>query len=125
MESIEKQSSQPFLEDGSSRKWWGILGIGTGMFLFSLDIHIVNLSLPTLAQEFHTDFATIEWIPLSYLLILTVLVLSVGQLGDMWEKKPLYLGGLILFAFSFLLCGLASSIEFLIGFRVLQFDVRT
>jgi EmrB/QacA subfamily drug resistance transporter len=122
MQSIEQQSSQPLLESASDplQKWWVMLGIGIGMSLFSLDMHIVNIALPTLVRELHTNLSTVEWVSLSYLLMLTVLVLSVGQLGDMWGKKWLYFGGLILFTFSSLLCGLAPTIEYLIAFRVIQ-----
>jgi MFS family permease len=48
------------------------------------------------------------------------LVLGATRLGDMWGKKPLYQAGLIVFTLSSLLCSLAPSIEWLIGFRALQ-----
>jgi MFS family permease len=50
----------------------------------------------------------------------TVTVPVIGHLGDMYNKKYLYLGGMLLFTFSSLLCGLASSVGMLIGFRILQ-----
>lgn len=103
-----------------TRKWWGMLAVGIGVFMFGLDVHIVNLALPTLVRELHTNFATVQGVALSYLLTLSSFMLGAARLGDMWNKKWLYLGGLIIFSFSSLLCGLAPSIGFLIGFRALQ-----
>lgn len=39
-----------------------MLGIGIGLFLFGLDVFIVNLALPTLVQELHTSFTAIQWV---------------------------------------------------------------
>ncbi len=107
-------------QPSSSGKWWVMLGIGMGTFMFTLDTFIVNIALPTLTREFHASFTTIQWVSLSYLLMISVLVLSVARLGDMWSKKWLYLNGLILFTISSLLCGLAPTVSFLIAFRTLQ-----
>ena len=120
MQIIQEQSNDLTTEATTSRKWWAMLGIGIGCFTYALDFHIVNLALPTLVQSFHTSFANIEWVSLSYLLVLTVFVLFAGRLGDMWNKKWLFLGGLILFTVSSGLCGLAPTVGFLIGFRTLQ-----
>lgn len=97
-----------------------MLGIGTGMFMLSLDAFIVNVALPTLARDLHANFATVQWVRLIYLLALSVLVLGAARLGDIWSKKWLYLSGLILFTISSLLCGLAPTASFLIALRALQ-----
>ncbi len=86
----------------------------------TLDVGIINVAVPSLVQAFHTNFPTAQWTVLSYLLVSSGLVLGATRLGDMWGKKYLYLGGLMVFTFSSLLCGLAPSIELLIGFRALQ-----
>ncbi|NES24672.1 MAG: MFS transporter, partial [Symploca sp. SIO3E6] len=104
----------------SSRQWWLLFAVGLGTFLFSLDVHIVNLALPTLVEELHSDFATVEWVPLSYSLVLAILVLCVARLGDIWSKKWLYLIGLTAFTTSSLVCGTASTIHLLIAARIFQ-----
>ena len=97
-----------------------MLGIGLGVLMFTLDTSIVNIALPTLVKQLNTSFATIQWVVLSYLLIITALVLGAARLGDMFGKKRLYNIGLIVFTVSSLLCGLAPNVEFLIAFRALQ-----
>ncbi|MAT96061.1 MAG: MFS transporter [Anaerolineaceae bacterium] len=94
--------------------------VGMGIFLVTIDGTIVNVALPTLVRELNTDFATVQWVVLAYLLTLSTLLLSMGRLGDMVGKKPVYMAGFVLFTLSSLLCGLAPTVYWLIGFRVLQ-----
>ncbi|MBN1370530.1 MAG: MFS transporter [Anaerolineaceae bacterium] len=97
-----------------------IAGIALGVFMATLDTSIVNISLPTLADYFDTDFATIQWVVLAYGLVITSLMLSVARIGDMLPKKRIYQTGLIIFIISSCLCGLAPSVGWLIAFRALQ-----
>jgi EmrB/QacA subfamily drug resistance transporter len=62
----------------------------------------------------------VQWVVLAYLLTITTLMLSVGRLADMRGKKPIYTLGFIVFTFGSVLCGLAPTVQGLIGFRVLQ-----
>jgi EmrB/QacA subfamily drug resistance transporter len=101
-------------------KWWVMVGIGLGVLMYTIDTSIVNIALPTLVRDLRTDFATVQWVGLSYVLMVTSLVLGAARLGDMFGKKPLYLGGLIVFTIGSLICGWAPSIEILIGARALQ-----
>ncbi|MEC4818011.1 MAG: MFS transporter [Scytonema sp. PMC 1069.18] len=112
---MRSHSPQPLV-----RKWWVMLGICLGVLMFTIDTSIVNIALPTLVKIFSTNYVTIQWVVLSYLLVVTALVLGAARLGDMFGKKPLYLGGLIVFTLSSLLCGLAPGVYCLIGFRALQ-----
>jgi EmrB/QacA subfamily drug resistance transporter len=105
---------------GYPAKWLAMAGIGTGVLMASLDASIVNISLPTMVEVLHTRFATIQWVILSYALVLTSMVLGIARLGDMYSKKKLYFVGLILFTGGSLLCGLSPGVGWLISFRALQ-----
>ncbi|WP_242022210.1 DHA2 family efflux MFS transporter permease subunit [Microcoleus sp. FACHB-831] len=120
MTSNTTPSNAPKPSRSPNSKWLAMLGIGLGVLMFTVDTSIVNIALPTLVQTLNTTFAAIQWVVLSYLLVVTALVLGVARLGDMLGKKRLYLGGLILFTIASLLCGLAPSVGWLIGFRALQ-----
>lgn len=104
----------------SRQRWLAILGLGIGVFMATLDASIVNISLPTLVRELNTNLATIEWVILSYVLVLTSLMIGVARLGDMLDKKRLYAAGLVVFTISSLLCGLAPNVGWLIAFRAMQ-----
>lgn len=90
------------------------------VFMATLDINIVNVSLPTIVRGLNTDFATIQWVILGYVLVVTSLTLSVARLGDMRGKRRLFAFGLILFITGSLLCGIAPGVYWLIGFRMIQ-----
>jgi EmrB/QacA subfamily drug resistance transporter len=90
------------------------------IFLATIDGSIVNVALPTLVRDLNTDFATIQWVVLSYLLTMATLMLSIGRLGDMIGKKPIYTAGFVVFTVGSALCGLAQTVYWLIAFRVLQ-----
>ena len=115
-------STRPNIDrnENDSRKWWGMFGIGLGTLMFTLDTSVVNIALPTLIKAFNSNFATTELVVTSYLLVITSLLLGAARLGDIWDKKRLYLSGLTVFTIGSLLCGFSPSIYFLIGFRVVQ-----
>ena len=78
----------------------------------TIDGSIVNVALPTLEDELDTSFATVQWVVVSYLLVVTSMMLGVGRLGDMIGKKKIYMTGMVLFTSASLLCGLAPSVGF-------------
>ena len=105
---------------GPRYKWLSLAAVGLGVLMATIDISIVNVSLPTLVQAFRTDFPTIQWVILSYVLVITSTMLSMARLGDMVGKKKIYLLGLLIFILGSFLCGLSPSVYWLIGFRALQ-----
>lgn len=101
-------------------KWGVMLAIGLGVLMGTIDMSIVTLALPTLSKELNTNFGTIQWIVLSYVLVMTSMMLGMGRLGDMYNKKRVYIIGLVIFTIGSLLCGLAPNVYWLIGFRGIQ-----
>ena len=90
------------------------------MLLASLGASIVNVALPTLAAAFSASFQEVQWILLAYLLAITTLIVSVGQLGDLTGRRRLLLTGLCLFTLASLLCGIAPTLRLLVGARAMQ-----
>lgn len=103
-----------------ANKWWVMLTVSVGTLLATIDGSIVNVALPRLVDELETTFSVIQWVVLAYLLTLAALTLGVGRAGDVLGKKRIYTVGFAAFTAASVLCGLAPSVEFLIGFRVLQ-----
>lgn len=94
--------------------------VAMSTFLATIDGSIVNVALPTLVSDLNTDFATVQWVVLAYLATLATLLLSMGRLGDMLGKKPIFAAGFVVFTTGSVLCALAPSVYWLIGFRVIQ-----
>jgi EmrB/QacA subfamily drug resistance transporter len=99
---------------------WALAGLSIAMLLPSLGISIANVALPTLAQAFGASFQQVQWIVVAYLLASTVLIVSVGRLGDMIGRRRLLLGGIALFTAASLLCGMAPALWLLIAARAAQ-----
>lgn len=102
------------------RKWYIMSAVAMAIFLATIDSSIVNVALPTLTEALNTDFASIQWVVLSYLLVLTTLQAIIGRLADMYGRKRLYNSGFVIFTIGSFLCGLAPTVGWLIGFRVIQ-----
>lgn len=101
-------------------KWGAMLAIGLGVLMGALDMSIINISLPTLMEQLDTKFATIQWVVIGYILVITSTILGAARMGDMYEKKMLNIWGLLLFTLGSLLCGFSPNVGWLIAFRVLQ-----
>jgi len=116
--------TNPDMTDGQppppSQRWLAMLGVGVGILMVTIDFSIVNVSLPTLVEELQTNFATVQWVVLSYVLIITSLMLGAARLGDIMGMKRLYAGGVAMFTLGSLLCGLSPSVGWLIGARAFQ-----
>jgi EmrB/QacA subfamily drug resistance transporter len=112
--------------DGSStpavykRKWYVMSAVAMSIFLATIDGSIVNIALPTLVRRLDTNFATVQWVVLAYLLTLATLMLGIGRLADMRGKKPIFVAGFVVFTLGSVLCALAPDIHWLIGFRIVQ-----
>jgi EmrB/QacA subfamily drug resistance transporter len=85
-----------------------------------LDSTIVSVSLPTIAQDLSMDYAEIIWVPTAYLLALSVLILTMGRFSDIRGRKPVFVGGFLIFVLGSLLCSLSQTGTELIVFRIMQ-----
>ena len=91
------------------RKWWTLIVVCVAIFMLLLDITIVNVALPKIAQGLHASFSDIQWVIDAYALTLASLLLTTGSLADLLGRKLVFTIGLGLFALTSLLCALAPS----------------
>src|SRR5215217_3183800 len=106
-------------ENGNDR-----LGVVLGalmlvMLLASLDQTIVSTALPTIVGELG-GLEHISWVVTAYLLAITVVTPLYGKLGDLFGRKVVLQGALVLFLVGSALCGLAQGMTELIAFRAVQ-----
>ena len=112
------------VELSDTRKRWTMVAVVLGSGIVFLDTSVVNLALPRIGQDLSTTFfGTLEaqsYVANGYFLTLSALLILAGALNDFYGRRRMFALGLIAFAATSLLCGLAPTMEFLIGFRVLQ-----
>ncbi|MCZ6545181.1 MAG: MFS transporter [Chloroflexi bacterium] len=100
---------------------WVALGLVCfGIFLGTLDTSIINIALPTLADEFDVSSDQVIWVTLIFILVSTGLGLIMGRLGDLYGRKQLYVIGFVLFTAAAGLAAIAGSLPELLGARAVQ-----
>ena len=103
-----------------NKKWWTLAAVSFGLFMIMLDNTIVNVALPTIERSLHLKISELEWIVTGYALTFGALMLTGGKLADLFGRRAVFVGGLVIFTLSSLGCGLAGSASVLIGARVVQ-----
>ena len=104
----------------NGRRWSALALIVTAQFMVILDVAIVNVALPAIKHELGFSESSLQWVISAYAIFFGGALLLGGRLSDMLGRRRVFAGGLLLFAASSLLCGLAWSEGSLIGFRAAQ-----
>jgi DHA2 family methylenomycin A resistance protein-like MFS transporter len=91
-----------------------------GMFLVLLDVTIVNVALPSIGTDLHTNLTGLQWVVDGYSVPLAGLLLAGGTIGDVAGHKRVVFAGLGLFGVASLGCGAAPNVETLVACRALQ-----
>jgi EmrB/QacA subfamily drug resistance transporter len=97
-----------------------LLVLVAGMFMSLLDTTIVTVAIPHMQNDFGATTQEIQWVTTGYTLALGVVVPLSGWLGDRFGLSRVYLWGMVGFAATSALCGIAWSLDSMIVFRVLQ-----
>ena len=107
-----------------ARKRWTLLAVILGSGIVFLDTSVVNLALPRIGEELSSDlFGTLEaqsYVANGYFVTLSALLILGGALSDYFGRRRMFAIGLVGFAATSLLCGIAPTMEFLIVSRTLQ-----
>ncbi|HUC19482.1 MAG TPA: MFS transporter [Acetobacteraceae bacterium] len=85
-----------------------------------LDGAIANVALPTIARDVHASPAASIWVVNAYQLAVTVSLLPLASLGEIYGYRRVYQAGLFLFTLASLLCALSTSLPELAVVRVVQ-----
>ena len=97
-----------------------LLTLATGFVMAMIDTTAVNVALPDISASLSVPLTGLVWVADGYTLTFAAFLIAGGALADKWGPKLVYQGGLALFLFASLLCGLAPGGESLIAARLLQ-----
>jgi len=104
----------------SRRRWSALALIVTAQFMVILDVAIVNVALPSIKTDLGFSQSSLQWVVSAYAIFFGGTLLLGGRLADLLGRRRLFIGGLVLFAATSLLCGIAWSEGSLIAFRAAQ-----
>jgi len=89
------------------------------MFLSSMDQTIVGTAMPRIIADLG-GFAHYTWVTTAYLVTSTAALPIVGKLTDMYGRRRIYIGGIVIFLLGSALSGLSQNMTQLIFFRAFQ-----
>lgn len=92
----------------------------TAILMSVLDVNILNISLPTLAENFGSTPSGTIWVVNAYQLAITMSLLIFAALSDIKGYRNIFTLGLILFTGASVLCALSPSLPVLVCARILQ-----
>src|SRR5579871_5389552 len=104
----------------SARRWSALALIVTAQFMVILDVAIVNVALPSIKHDLGFSQADLQWVVSAYAILFGGALLLGGRLSDLLGRRRMFVTGVLVFAASSLLCGLAWSESSLIAFRAVQ-----
>ncbi|MGA6946917.1 MAG: MFS transporter [Solirubrobacterales bacterium] len=104
----------------SGRRWWVLVGTCLGLFILMLDSTVVALALPTIERELHASADNVQWVLNGYLLVMSVLVVTAGRLGDIYGRRLVFLIGMAVFGAGSVLAAVASDDAVLVAARAIQ-----
>jgi EmrB/QacA subfamily drug resistance transporter len=101
-------------------QWAILLTLSLGFFMTLLDLTIVNIAIPDMIAKLHASLDSILWVLNAYILVLAVLLITAGRLGDLRGPRALFAVGVVVFTLSSLACGLSQNPAELITARAVQ-----
>ncbi|WP_343713149.1 MFS transporter, partial [Inquilinus sp.] len=103
-----------------ARPWLGLAVMLAGPFMTVMDVMIVNVAIPSIRLGLGASYAEAELVVAGYSLAYAVALITGGRLGDLQGRRRMFVTGLLGFALTSALCGLAASAQTLILARLLQ-----
>ncbi|GAB2450598.1 MFS transporter [Xylanimonas ulmi] len=111
----------PIGTTGQPLRRWLVLAICClSVGVTGINLSIVNVALPSIGRELHAEVTSLQWVASTYSLVMACLLMLSGSMADRVGRKRIFQTGLVLFAAGSLLCGLAPSVGWLIGFVAIQ-----
>lgn len=108
------------IRSGRSHPAWTLVAVALGVMMVGLDGTVVAIANPYIARSLHGSLVDLQWVTNAYLLVLAVLLVPMGYLGDRIGRRAVFLGGVIGFSLMSLSVGLVGSMGGVIAFRALQ-----
>ena len=100
--------------------WAVLVVVSLGFFMTLLDLTIVNIAIPNMIDKLHASLDAVLWVLNAYALVLAVLVITAGRLGDLLGPRTMFVAGIAVFTVASAACGFAPGAGWLIAFRAVQ-----
>ena len=102
-----------------TKRPWVVVSIVLATFMVAIEATIVATAMPHIVGQLG-GFTYYSWVFSAYLLAQSTTTVIYGKLSDVFGRKPILIGGIVIFLIASAAAGLAWSMASLIGFRLLQ-----
>lgn len=102
------------------QRYWAVLTISLGLTMAVLDGAIANIALPTIARDLQSTPAESIWVVNAYQLAVTISLLPLSSLGDIFGYRRVFVVGMAVFTVASLGCAMSQSLVTLTLARVVQ-----
>src|SRR5215208_6706268 len=99
------------------REWIGLAVIALPSLLYSMDLTVLYLAVPSLSQDLQPSSSQLLWITDIYGFLIAGLLITMGTLGDRIGRRRLLLIGAAAFGAASVLAAFSTSAEMLIAAR--------
>src|ERR1700733_11947945 len=110
VDAAQREENLPDVATPSDRyKWVALSNTTLGMLMATIDISIMLIALPDIFRGIYIDPLApgnsfyLLWMILSFMVVTSVLVVSLGRLGDMYGRVKTYNLGFVVYTFFSLL----------------------
>lgn len=107
-------------KSGRSQDILLVMAIVLGGFLSLYNSVAMNVAIPTFVKVFHADLGMVQWIMISYTLMMGVLSPTAGYFADKFSCRSLFCFSMLGFAVIALLSGFCGNIYQMIAIRLVQ-----
>jgi len=118
--SASSPESEATRAAAASRKRLVLVAAILGTTVVTVDSTVVNVALPSIAEDLGGGLAGQQWTANAYLVTLSSLILIGGSLGDLFGARRVFMLGVGGFGITSLFCAVAPTIELLVIARALQ-----
>src|SRR2546423_4699135 len=117
--SKDQPSGRNAIPNSQSRRSLVLICVMLAAFTAAIEVSIVATAMPQIVAKLG-GFSLYSWVFAAFLLAQTVTTVLFGKLADIYGRKPVIIGGIVIFLIGSLLCGLAWSMPSMIAFRFIQ-----
>ena len=100
-------------------RWITLITLCMAVLVAQVDTAVVNLAIQPIGEYFSASVNALQWVVDSYNLVYAVLLLTGGQLADLYGRRRIFMVGAAIFTAASLLCAFAPSLSILISGRAL------
>jgi EmrB/QacA subfamily drug resistance transporter len=118
--SLTAQRSSSRMQLTRKERGFIIAGLALALLMAALDNTIVGTALPKITEDLGGTPDEYSWVVIAYLLASTALAPTYGRFADLWGRRNVYFGCMLLFLAGSALCGAAQNITWLIVARGVQ-----